>query len=574
VAIKAYNSPGVTVSETVNPALAPVTASPSLVAVVGAASGSVSASERLVLSSTTPVQLAHTGVSIPSVIVKLASTGETLNAGNYAVVQSGDPDTTVTGDELYTIARFGSPGSAPTAAPSGTGTLTGTYEYAFSYVNANGETGLSPTTGPVVITAAGYNLSNITVGPTGTLSRKIYRKKTLGTNADSTWHLVATIADNVTLVLTNETTSDVTANGNSQPVTGIASGDTVVVNYTYTDQNYFEPTLFDDYSDVIAKYGPPVDTNGLISSKLSYAIRLAFLNGASEVVGVAASADTQTPLESALAQLEDEHAVNIVVVANGATFAPSSLYAHLVKMNAQGYYRIGIAGRDGSTSLPLATTIRAAAQALNEESLRYVNVSSLQVTNSVTGSQLNIGGQFLAAAVAGMTAARDVQVPLTRKTVAGFEGINDKRTDSEKALDSAAGLLVVEDRGGVLRIRHDITTAVGDVNKRESSVVRAKYELAQRVRDALDTSVVGSVLPLDRGPTLVETVVRSVLESMIVEEAIAAYTDVKGRLLSGDPTTVEVRFSYTPAYPINNIAVVFQINTTTGDATFDTNTTG
>jgi hypothetical protein len=570
VAIKAYNSPGVTVSETVNPALAPVVASPSLVAIVGAASGSQSASERLVLSGTTAVQLANSGVSTGTVVVVLASTGQTLNAGNYVIAQSADPDTTVTGDELYTITRFASPSVAPTVAPSGTGSLTGQYEYAVSFTNANGETGIGPSNGPVNISGAGYNLSAIPLGPTGTTGRKIYRKKSVGTSADNLFHLVATIADNVATSLSNETTADATANNNSQPLTGIASGDTVVVNYSFTDQNYYEPTLFDDYSDVITKYGPPTDANGLVSSKLSYAIRLAFLNGASEVIGVAASADTQTPLEAALAQLEDEPDVNIIAIANGASFAAGSLYAHLVKMNAQGLYRIGIAARDGSTSTPTAATLRSAAQALNEESLRYVNVSCLRTSNSVTGSQLNLGAQFAAAAVAGMTAARDVQVPLTRKTIAGFEGINDKRTESEKALDSAAGLLVIEDRGGVLRIRHDITTAVGDVNKREASVVRAKYALAKRVRDALDTSVVGSVLPLDRGPTLVETVVRSVLEGLVVEEAIAAYSDVKGRLLSGDPTTVEVRFSYTPAYPINNINVVFQINTTTGDSSLNT----
>lgn len=569
MAVRAYNSPGVTVSETVNPALAPATANPSLVAIVGAASGSQSASERIVLTGTTAVTLAHTGVTLP-VTVKLASTGETLNAGNYLAVQSSDPDSTVVGDEIYTIARVASPSTAPTVAATGTGTLTGTYEYAVSYVNANGETGIGPSSGTVVISGAGFNLTNIPVGAAGTTQRKVYRKKTVGTNADSTFHLVATVADNVTTVLSNETTADLTANGNATPVTGIVSGDTVIVLYNYTDQNYYEPTLFDDYADVIAKYGNPVDANGLVSSKLSYAIRLAFLNGSSEVVGVAASADTQTPLEAALAQLEDERNVNIVVVANGASFAASSLYAHLIKMNAQGYYRIGIAGRDGSSTAVTAATLRAAAQALNEESLRYINVASFRTTNTITGAQLNIGSQYAAAATAGMTAARDVQVPLTRKTLAGFEGINDKRTESEKALDSAAGLLVIEDKGGILRIRHDITTAVGDVNKRESSVVRAKYELAQRVRDALDTGVVGSVLSLDRGPTLVETVVRSVLETMIVEEAISAYTDVKGRLLSGDPTTVEVRFSYTPAYPINNINVVFQINTTNGNTTLTT----
>lgn len=572
MAVKAYSSPGVTVSETINPSLAPAIAAPSLVAVVGAASGTQSATERLILTGTTAVQLAHTGVQIGSVVVKNSVTGAVLGPGNYTVAQTVDPDTSITGDEIYAITRVASPSAAPTVLATGTGTLTGTYMYAYSYTNAAGETGISPDSPAVAISAAGYNLSNIAIGPAGTTGRKVYRKKTVGTSADNLYHLVATIADNVTTVLANETTSDVTANAAAQPPLGIASGDTVVVAYSYVDNLYFEPTLFDDYADVIAKYGSALDANGAINSKLSYAIRLAFLNGATEVVGVAAATDTQADLELGLTQLEDEHDVNIIVIANGASFASSSLYSHLTKMNAQGFYRIGVAGRDGVTSVQSAASQRAAASALNEESLRYVNVSSFFTTNPVTGAKLNVGAQYAAAALAGMYAGRDVQIPLTRKTLAGFVGINDKRTESEKALDSASGLIVVEDRGGVLRIRHDITTAVGNVNSRESSVVRAKYQMAQRVRDALDADVVGTVLPLDRGPTLVEAVVRGILETMIVEEAIAAYSDVKGRLLSGDPTTVEVRFSYTPAYPINNINVVFTINTQSGDTTLTTST--
>jgi len=572
----AYNSPGVTVTESVVPALAPVVATPSLVAIVGAASGSQSATERLVLTSTTAQTLAHTGVSTPSVVVKLASTGAVINGGNYSVVQTADPDTTVTGDEIYTIARVAPPATGPTVAATGTGALTGTYEYAVSFVNAGGETGIGPSSGTVAIAGAGFNLTAIPVGPTGTTQRKVYRKKSVGTSADSLFHLVATIGDNTTLVLNNEATADATANAAVQPNTGIASGDTVTVSYTYTDANYFEATIMSDYADVVDKYGSPFDANGNVNSKLSFAARLAFLNGADEIITLAATADTQTPIEAALTKLEDEPDVRIVVIANGGSWAPSSLYAHTTKMNGQGFYRFGIAGRDGTPTLIDAASIRAAASALNDESIRYVNVSSFYLSNPVTGANLSVGAWAAAAAIAGMYAGRDVQIPLTRKTVAGFVGINDVRRETEKALDAAAGLLVIEERGGgVIRVRHDITTAVGSVNTREASVVRAKYELAHRVKVALDASAVGAVLPAGRAASLVETITSSVLDGLVVEQAINGYSDVKGRLLDGDPTTVEVRFQYLPAYPINNINVVFTINTTTGDfaAATDANAT-
>jgi hypothetical protein len=60
-------------------------------------------------------------------------------------------------------------------------------------------------------------------------------------------------------------------------------------------------------------------------------------------------------------------------------------------------------------------------------------------------------------------------------------------------------------------------------------------------------------------------VVIGVLEGLMAEEAISGYADVKARFLQNDPTTIEVRFQYTPAYPINTISVVFTINPNSGD---------
>lgn len=176
----------------------------------------------------------------------------------------------------------------------------------------------------------------------------------------------------------------------------------------------------------------------------------------------------------------------------------------------------------------------------------------------------------MAAAVGGMYASRDVQIPLTRKTVSGFAGIGDKRTLNEQASDSNAGLLVIEDKGnaGVLRVRHDLTTAIGAVNTRESSVVRAKYEMAHRLKTTLDAGVVGQVVPQNEAPLFVQSTVSSVLGQLLSEEVIAGWSDLKARTLS-DPTVIEVKFGYNPVYPINNVEVRFTINTNTGEFTIE-----
>jgi hypothetical protein len=573
VALRAYNNPGVTVTESVNPAIAPILANPQLVALVGPARGYATASERLVLTGTTAQTLRYTGVSTGSVTAVNGITGIAINPGAYVITQSSDPDATVTGDEIYTVARFLAPTAAPTAASGGTGTLVGTYVYAYSFVNASGETGISPASNAAVLATGGANLTAVAVGPTGTTARNVYRMKT-STGGDNKWHLVATIAGNSTTTLSNESTIDsvaqgdgVTTFGTQQAVQGIADGDTIVLTYQYTDQNYYKATIFDDYDDIVDRYGAPFDSNGNINSALSFAARYVFLNGASELVVSAARTSAQTDIDAGLATLESEPNVRIVVTTGGTAANAASVASHVVKMNGQGYYRIGIVGYDGSATATTAAVLRSAASGLNNEAVRLVNASSFAITNPVTGRPSNIGGQYAAAAVAGMYAGRDVQIPLTRKTVAGFDAVNDFRTASDLALDSSSGLLVIENRGGILRIRHDLTTAVGSVNTRESSVVRAKYEMAGRLKDTLDASVVGVVVPQSRAPLMVQGVVVGVLEQLLLEAVINGYSDVKGRLLV-DPTTVEVRFQYTPAYPINNIVVVFTINTQTGDTDF------
>lgn len=565
MALTAYNSPGVTVTESVNPALAPLLANPSVVALVGPSTGYQTASERIVLTGTSPVTLRYTGVNQSSVLVQSSVDGSTIGAGNYVITQGADPNSSVTGDEPYTIARATLPATGPTVA-AGVGTLTGTYHYAVAFVNASGQTGIGPRSSDITVTAQGVNLSAIATGPTGTTSRAIYREKVIS-GVGQGYHLVATINDNTTTVLTNETTSDTTAGNAASPLAGIADGDTVVVTYNYTDQNYYAPTTMDSFDAITAKYGSPYDSNGNINSALSFAARLLFLNGASELILVGTPTGSEADIDAGLAQLENLPEVRFVSVAAGSSAINNDVIAHVNKMNAQGYFRMAVLGIDGSATAVGTASQRTSAQAINEEAIMLVNSTSFQMQNPVTGRTLNVGGQYAAAAITGMWAGRDVQFPLTRKTVAGFVDINDKRTASDEALDSAAGLLVISNRGGVLQVRHSLTTAVGSISTREGSVVRAKYDMAHRMKDVLDSAVVGIVVPINRAPLIAQSVVVGLLEQLILEGSIQSYSNVSARVLDNDPTTVEVRYSYLPAFPINNISVIYTIDTTTGDFT-------
>ena len=571
---RAYTTPGVSVIETANPTLVTGVGVISRVALVGLGQGFEQATERVVLSGVTAALLLHTGLDLTnalaaeatrSPLVKLTSTGETLNPGTYLIKVGTDPNTSVTGDEPYTIERIAHPTTAPTATPSGTG-LTGVYDYAIAFINARGETGIGPASNQVTLTNQGVNLTNIPLAPAQTgvtaQTRAVYRRKVSGTGADNLYHLVAVIPDNTTTTYSDTAADNFNA---AQPFTGIASGATVSVTYKFTDNMYFEPELFDDIDDVQDKFGPAFDADGNISSKLSFAARLAFANGVSELILQAVVTDNSAGYSTAFDKLKSDATVAFVVPITGDSGVHSSLVSgHITPMNAEGQYRMAIVGRDGSVTTVPAATLRSAALSFSNEAVTLISPSAFGYINPETSREMILGGQYAAAVVAGMYGGRDPQVPLTRKTVGSFSSVKDLRSESEKQQDSSSGLLVIEDKGGVLRVRHGVTTKPGNPNTQEGSVVRAKYELARRIHNTLDQNVIGLVAPLDEVPNIIKSTVAGVLQNATSEGLISGWGDVKARTLSGDPTTVEVRFEYTPAYPVNRVEVRFRLNTESG----------
>jgi len=94
------------------------------------------------------------------------------------------------------------PGSATalTAAGGAAGTVTGTLEYAVTFVTAAGETIPGAVSTPVTVSSKQVDLTNIPVGGPGTTQRKIYRRPVGGTFA-----LLTTIANNVATTATDNT---------------------------------------------------------------------------------------------------------------------------------------------------------------------------------------------------------------------------------------------------------------------------------------------------------------------------------------------------------------------------------
>lgn len=366
---------------------------------------------------------------------------------------------------------------------------------------------------------------------------------------------------------------------------------TVKVTYQATPSNYWLPTRCFSQGYVENKYGPAFDSAGNILNEVSFAANLSFQNGATSVIVQAVfhegtprtqSTGSTDDFSDSLANLRDIEDLNVIVpvIPQGSNdgFALTVLTAvqnHLNYMAAQqNQFLVAICGEDSTTGTSAsADTLRSHAESIGSgtpsDSMVIVNTGSFSFPNPVNGQQSLMGGQFAAAAVAGMLARYSVQTALTRKIVSGIVGINDARSESDKNADAQAGLLVVEAKRGRIQVRDGITTSQASVAAQQLNVVRAKHFMMENVTQALDTQAIGQIL-LDSDATFrVQLLVTAVLHQMITQGVIVSFGSIQCVRNPGNPTGLLIQFSYLPAYSLNQADISFSLDSSQG-VTFDT----
>jgi hypothetical protein len=369
---------------------------------------------------------------------------------------------------------------------------------------------------------------------------------------------------------------------------------TVRVTFSYIPEDYFSPILLDNMPDVIDRFGTAwtegsIGTPAAVNSPLSFAAELAFENGASEIVlqplfkvsgnnrvlpnaaEEAASANWASTFEA----LRGASDVNIVVPISGQNDEVSDGDQVAILQTAQDHikymrdeeqeYLIGILGEQSASQAIIqshATTIASRHGGTLSQQIVFVNSS--RFTRPSRSGGLVVGGQYVAAALGGMIASFPVYVPLTRKSISGIIEVNDTRTKAGLNSDASKGLLVVNRKDGTVQVRHAITLDTTSTPVKELSVVRAKHRVIESVRKTIDTQIIGQVVADGDAPLVVRSAIIGVLDLLRAERDIVSYTDVQSRTSSIDPTTIEVRFSYAPAFPVNYVNVIFSLDLSGG----------
>lgn len=353
----------------------------------------------------------------------------------------------------------------------------------------------------------------------------------------------------------------------------IDPGETVQLSYQYTDPDYFEVYALYDYDDVRDFYGEPFDSAGNIQSELSLAAKFAFINGASTVLTCAVDPEdpdtvTMADYADALDKFRDEELIAIIVPATGATAVQALVQQHVQAQSNNKYERRAIVGMDGSVTPVLSSQRIANAQAIFDQRVALVSPSSFQYYAPELNQPVILGGQYMAAALAGLSSSMNAAMPLTRKVVRGFVGPAENQREGEKNLESSNGLMVVEKtRRQQVQVRHGVTTNPTDLLTREWSIIGQQDVMVYRIRDYLDADGLIGMPIYDSTLIQVKASAEAALQSLLRDEIIRNYQGLKVRQIATLPDVLEIRYEWLPAYPLNYIVVRYSVAVLSGDIT-------
>lgn len=353
----------------------------------------------------------------------------------------------------------------------------------------------------------------------------------------------------------------------------IDPGDTVQLSYQYTDPDYFEVYALYDYDDVRDFYGEPFDSAGNIQSELSLAAKFAFINGASTVLTCAVDPEdpdtvTMADYADALDKFRDEELIAIIVPATGATAIQTLVQQHVQAQSNNKYERRAIVGMDGSVTPVLSSQRIANAQAIFDQRVALVSPSSFQYYAPELNQPVILGGQYMAAALAGLSSSMNAAMPLTRKVVRGFVGPAENQREGEKNLESSNGLMVIEKtRRQQVQVRHGVTTNPTDLLTREWSIIGQQDVMVYRIRDYLDADGLIGMPIYDSTLIQVKASAEAALQSLLRDEIIRNYQGLKVRQIATLPDVLEIRYEWLPAYPLNYIVVRYSVAVLSGDIT-------
>lgn len=278
-------------------------------------------------------------------------TGTTVGAPRPSEDDSLLFDTTTDG----TVPAPGVP-TAPTSAVGAAGALTGTYEWAATFITLQGETQVGAASVPLVLVAQRGTLTTIPIGGPGTIGRKLYRRVNGGA-----WQYVTQWADNTTVAY-SDNAADGTLGG-APPVDSTAERINIAVRAEETGT---------DYNIAIGALTDLVGGTSGLPAGLSSVTNLAVMSGGADPEDIETFRSelldfVRSPKSGAKSDLESwAEAIDGVETATSFPNVDASGTA------APGTVTVRIAGPGGS--VPLSGVVTAVQAALDAQDLANITI--------------------------------------------------------------------------------------------------------------------------------------------------------------------------------------------------------
>lgn len=399
----------------------------------------------------------------------------------------------------------------------------------------------------------------------------------------------------------------------------IKANQLVNVTYTYVPAGYYNPIRLFNFNEVQNRFGNALEKNteGEYTSPLSLAAQKAFESGAGNVIlqplfalssgtepeynsnGFIINAEQPTAKQNAevktwegtLKALNLVEAIDIIVPVVGQSMKEvkdgtvnsiiSAILGYEQYREIEEQFIYGVFGEDSTTGEALETTlwqharnIRAYAGGKLAAQNILINGGNFAISLP-EGGEANLGGEYMAAAVAGALASRPVASSLTRKGITGFTKVRDLRTPAQKNEDAGEGLMVIEQtKGGEIRCRHAISLDTGHgASRSEVSVVRAKFLMVESVKETLENQIIGQIIADGNSPIIVRSAIVGVLSALQSAGDLVDFATPVVQIASLEPTTITASFSYRPAFTLNYIDIVFSLDLSSQTVTITENTT-
>lgn len=386
----------------------------------------------------------------------------------------------------------------------------------------------------------------------------------------------------------------------------IKANQLVNVTYNYVPAGYYNPIRLFNFNEVQNRFGNALEKNerGEYTSPLSLAAQKAFESGAGNVIlqplfalssgtepeynsaGFIINAEQPTAKqnsevktwEGTLKALNLVEAIDLIVpvvgqamkeVKDGTMNSIISAFLGYEQYRAiEEQYIYGIFGEDSTTGEALETTLWAHARNVRSYAGGKLAAQNILVNGGnygvslPEGGEANLGGQYMAAAVAGALASRPVASSLTRKGITGFTKVRDLRTPAQKNEDGGEGLMVIEQiQNGQIRCRHAISLDTGHgASRSEVSVVRAKFLMVESVKETLENQIIGQIIADGNSPIIVRSAIVGVLSALQSAGDLVDFKTPVVQIASLEPTTITASYSYRPAFTLNYIDIVFALD--------------